>query len=194
MSPRPALPLRLEYAILGLIRRQPMHGYQLLQRWKEAGSVGIVWRIQPGSLYAALDRLEQMELLSSAPAAADATARRKVYQVSPAGEQAFLAWMRTPVKAARDLRQDFLAKLFFSKDVAPALFEELLSQQRSICRNWLDSLEAQREAASGFERRVLDFRARQVLSILEWLHELTSEINLDPQSRLHAEGRAADKS
>lgn len=113
MSPRRALPLRLEYVLLGLIRRRPIHGYELLHTWNEPHGIGLIWKIKPGPLYAALDKMEQLGYLQSVLITGDVSPTRKEYRVTNAGEQAFMDWMQTPVSSARDFRQEFLAKFLY---------------------------------------------------------------------------------
>ena len=47
----------LELAILGLLKDQPLHGYELKKRLGE--SLGVLWGVSYGSLYPALRRLEK---------------------------------------------------------------------------------------------------------------------------------------
>ena len=47
----------LELAILGLLKEQPLHGYELKKRVGE--TLGTLWGISYGSLYPALRRLER---------------------------------------------------------------------------------------------------------------------------------------
>ena len=47
----------LELAILGLLKEQPMHGYQLSRELGE--SLGGFWRVSYGTLYPTLRRLER---------------------------------------------------------------------------------------------------------------------------------------
>ena len=46
----------LDLAILGLLKEQPLHGYELKKRLGE--TLGSLWGISYGSLYPALRRLE----------------------------------------------------------------------------------------------------------------------------------------
>ncbi len=175
MSPRAALPMRLEYVLLGLLRRRAAHGYELLTLWNAPQGIGLIWRVKPAALYAALEKLEQMGYLTATRVEASATPPRNEYRVTAAGEDAFMRWMNTPVEAARDFRQDFLVKVYFGEDLDAGSRGELLLRQEQICREWLASLERQAATGSGFEARVLSFRLRQVRSILAWLQELRDE-------------------
>lgn len=176
MSPRTALPLRLEYVLLGIIRRQPIHGYELLRIWNQPHAIGSIWRVKPGPLYATLEKLEQLGYLESRLVVGEASPTRKEFQLTPSGEQVFMAWMQTPVTAARDFRQDFLAKLYFSADVDRVVLNELLGRQRNLCQRWLASLQQQLPDGNKFEQQVFTFRIRQVQCILEWLQEVNSDI------------------
>jgi DNA-binding PadR family transcriptional regulator len=177
MSPRPALPLRLEYVLLGLIRRQPIHGYELLRIWKDHHEIGLVWQVKPGPLYASLEKLEQLGYLEANRVSTDASPTRKEYRVTPTGSQVFMNWMQTPVAAARDFRQDFLAKLYFSADVEKIISAELLARQIQLCQTWLASLQGQLTLSTDFEKQVLSFRLRQVQGILDWLRALSTDHN-----------------
>jgi DNA-binding PadR family transcriptional regulator len=178
MSPRPALPLRLEYILLGLIRRQATHGYDLLQRWNDADNIGIVWQVKPGSLYAALEKLEKLDYVRASVLPGDSSPQRKEYSITSTGEQVFLHWMQSPIFAARTFRQDFLSRLFFFEDVHPAVVESLVGQQVVVCQKWIKSLEKQYGASAGFEKQVLAYRLDQTRSILVWLQELSVESKL----------------
>src|SRR4051794_41878037 len=47
----------LEIAVLGLLKEQPLHGYELKKRLSE--TLGFLWGVSYGSLYPALRRLER---------------------------------------------------------------------------------------------------------------------------------------
>ena len=57
----------LELAVLGLLKEQPLHGYELKKRLGE--TLGFLWGVSYGSLYPALRRLENQGAIESvAPA------------------------------------------------------------------------------------------------------------------------------
>jgi PadR family transcriptional regulator, regulatory protein AphA len=175
MSPRPALPLRLEFVLLGLIRRQPIHGYELLQIWNQPQSIGMIWSVKPGPLYASLEKLELLGYLESELLPGDSSPNRKEYIITSSGEKVFVGWMQTPVPAARDFRQDFLAKMYFSADVEAVVLRDLFDRQKLLCQRWLISLQQQMLNGTEFEQQVFSFRIQQVQFILEWLQELYPE-------------------
>ena len=78
----------LEVAILGLLKQQPMHGYQLSRELGE--SLGGFWRVSYGSLYPTLRRLERDGSVEPEQTEAVGGRRKTVYRITESGEQAFL--------------------------------------------------------------------------------------------------------
>jgi DNA-binding PadR family transcriptional regulator len=172
MSPRPALPLRIEYVLLGLVRRHPAHGYDLLQRWNADEPLHMIWTFKAGALYAGLEKLEQLGYLQASVEGSSTAPQRKKFAITPTGEQAFLDWMTTPLQAARDFRLDFLARLYFADDIPLADFACLVERQKQVTRGWLARLQAQLPDSQGYARQVIQFRICQVQAILDWLDSL----------------------
>jgi PadR family transcriptional regulator, regulatory protein AphA len=179
MSPRTAQPLSLEYALLGIIRRKPIHGYDLLQIIAAANGLGAVWRIKQSLLYATLEKLEEQDLLESHLAAGEAFPPRKEYHITAQGMQAFCDWMQRPVQAERGMRQEFLAKLYFAGEVEQGWIEQLVTSQAALCQNWLKNFQKKFETCAethSFSRRVYAFRIRQVEASLGWLGEIQKSL------------------
>lgn len=183
MSPRQALPLRFEFALLGLVRRAPVHGYELLQKLSTPNGLSEIWRIKIGQVYAFLNKLEDQGYLTSTRQPQSDYPARRLYAITPAGETAFLAWMRTPVTTARDLRQLFLLKLYFEEDVPRTVIAKLLSDQIDLCRGWLESLEQERASAIGWKQRVAGFRTEMVRASLHWLESIQPKWILKEKTR-----------
>jgi DNA-binding PadR family transcriptional regulator len=95
---------------------------------------------------------------------------RKVYTITPDGRRSFLAWTREPVPAIRDMRVEFLAKLYFFHTLRLDGVSALLEAQRQACRERLEQLD-QGAAGAGdsFERIVREFRRRRIEASLDWL-------------------------
>jgi len=172
MSPRSAQPLRCEFALLGLIRRSPVHGYNLLQELSGPDGLSEIWKIKISQVYAYLNKLEDQGYLVSARLQEGDYPARRLYSITPAGESAFRTWMSSPVPTARDLRQLFMLKLYFEDDVPPIVIRQLKSDQAAICRRWLESLEVEEARAIGWRQKVFAYRAELVRASLIWLDEL----------------------
>lgn len=173
MSPRSATPLTLEFILLGLVSEKPAHGYELHQKLITLQPLSQVWRIGQPQSYALLDKLERQGLLASQLQPGEGRPDRKMLDLTPAGRQCFDSWRLTPVKHARDMRQEFLAKLYFARRMGNA--RTLLAGQREICQGWLDHLEGGFEKLHPDqvdERLVFNFRILQVKALIEWLNQV----------------------
>ncbi|NLI45260.1 MAG: PadR family transcriptional regulator [Chloroflexi bacterium] len=174
MSPRTALPLYLEYALLGLIYQKPQYGYDILQKWDK--NLGVIWKVKPGWLYAALNKLEKHGLLVSQLESGENAPDRKVFALTAEGEAAFLRWMRTPVLSPREFRQEWFAKLFFFSELPRDARRELYEGQTRAAESWLRQQSSHNYSGSAFEARVRDFRTKQIQSILDYLNETKQSI------------------
>ena len=121
-----------KHAVLGLVIERPGYGYELAQRVGERFGA---WGWEPTGVYAPLrDLAERGELRTRT--VERGTSKRLFYDVTPAGERAFAAWMAETAKAA-PFRQDFDLKLqFATPETLPQLIDESLAQEQ----NCLDQL------------------------------------------------------
>lgn len=146
----------------------PAHGYALHQRADE--ELGRIWYMGMSNVYGTLKDVEASGLVEVS-LDQDSYPPRKVYAITPAGRESFLAWVRDPVPAIRDMRVEFLAKLYFFSTLNLEGAERLLEAQRTICRQRLEELE--QRAAEGteeaFERIVSAFRRRRIEASIDWL-------------------------
>src|SRR5437879_1554065 len=101
-----------EYAILGLLEEQPMHGYELFQRF-QSEVLGQIVHIEMSQLYAFLKKLERLDLIEAELEPQGARPPRKVYQLTSAGRAFLQEWLTVPVERPRDIRIFFLIKLYF---------------------------------------------------------------------------------
>jgi DNA-binding PadR family transcriptional regulator len=169
-----------EYAILGLLEEQPMHGYELFQRFQNE-VLGLIVHIEMSQLYAFLKKLERLECIESELEQQGVRPPRKVYRLTQSGRATFQQWLTTPVERPRDIRIFFLIKLYFVQRLFPAQLARVIDQEIEICGRFLASLEAQRSGPgsirdrTAFEQVVLNSRIHQTRALLDWLHELQSE-------------------
>jgi DNA-binding PadR family transcriptional regulator len=186
----------LELAVLGLLKDQPLHGYELKKRLGEA--VGTFWGVSFGSLYPALRRLERAGSItidqpasrsagavpatgSLAGEAAAARLRavattagrrtRKAYRITEAGEAQFRALL-----AAEDTGDDergFAVKLTFCRHLDPAARLTLLERRRAEVADRLGR--ARRAHPAGLDRytrSLVEHRTSSTERDLAWIDEL----------------------
>lgn len=172
MSPMVKQPLAMEHALLGFLHREPMHAYQLHQQLTAARDLGLVWRIKEPQLYRLVGRLEEAGYVRAVAAPQETRPTRKMLHLTPAGEAAFQDWLRAPVRHGRDLRLEFLAKLYFARQAGRDTTRVLVDAQRGELQTEHDRLAAQAARiadAGSFDRLVLEFRLGQLRAMLDWL-------------------------
>ena len=80
---RDLFPGALEMMILRTLKRQPLHGYALVQRIKRMSND--LLQIEEGSLYPALQRLLKEELVEAEWGVSSTNRRVRTYKLTPAG-------------------------------------------------------------------------------------------------------------
>jgi len=167
-----ATTLTIEHTLLGFVYERPVHGYEIYQRLSAPSGLWQVWRLKQSQLYALLTKLEEENYLAATLQPQEARPPRKIYSLTETGHAAFQAWLTTPVTHGRQMRIEFLAKLYFAHCQAPATVLQLLERQTTACQQWLDELQDQSAAKLDpdfFAYAVQQFRRNQVESFLAWL-------------------------
>ena len=170
----------LELAILGLVKEQELHGYELKKRLAETvgpGSIGVSF----GSLYPALGRLVAAGALRVVEPGAGSRGK-KVYAITSRGEQLFEELLDADAGSGEDERA-FTLRLAFARHLAPDARIGMLERRRAFL---LARLARTRSAVRhGWDR--LDAYTR---SLMEHGNE-TTERDISLLDRLIARERAA---
>lgn len=170
-----------EYAILGLLKSRPMHGYELFQQF--AGEpLGQIVHLEMSQMYAFLKKLERLRYIEAQLEPQGVRPPRKVFHVTQVGLDVFAKWLIEPVEKPRDIRIFFLLKLYFVQLFLPRQMLTLVEHQILACQHFLDHLEAKQhlDASDGnsvfLDHVVLRSRIYQTRSLLEWMRELQNEL------------------
>jgi len=177
--PRQQAPLSFEYVLLGIIADQPTHGYEIYKAISRMQGIGLIWSIKQSQLYALLDKLENSGLISARVIPGDTHPNRKEYTLTETGRILFQGWVKSPVMHGRDMRQDFLARLYFAIPQGRPAVQALVAQQRQTCLEWLElDLRLLRRLSPHqvYESLVYRFRIHQTEAMLAWLDECASVI------------------
>jgi PadR family transcriptional regulator, regulatory protein AphA len=164
--------LTVEYALLGFVYEQPSHGYEIYQLLSAPDGLWQVWRMKQSQLYALLTKLEDEGYLVTTLQPQEARPPRKVYSLTAAGSATFEQWLTSPVTHGRQMRLEFLAKLYFAYRQGSGVVLPLLEGQIATCRQWLVELQEQSPESSArhsFAFAVQQFRVSQIDSFLAWL-------------------------
>ena len=189
----------LELAVLGLLKDQPLHGYELKKRLGE--TLGFLWGVSYGSLYPALRRLERAGAIASVPggpvpapapptgsitgdlAAArlrtmagrlSGTSRRtrKAYQITPAGEAMFTELLLDDDTHGDD-EKAFALKLAFCRHLEPDQRLALLLRRRgALTERLARQLRARGGRDDRYTRSLVEHRTKSTQRDLEWVDEL----------------------
>ena len=159
-----------QWVLLGLLIRKPLHGYELHQFFTPPSPLGQIWYLGISRLYKLLQNLEEQGYLEVARESQDTRPDKKVYHVTPSGQEAFLQWLQAPVQGVRSIRVEFLGKLYLAQTLGPEMVERLIDTQTESCEELLRTIEAGMPG-EGFEDLVLRFRAGQIEAALKWLGE-----------------------
>lgn len=157
-------------ALLGFVRRQPRHGYDIYRQLTQSPELRPVWRVKQSRLYALLARLEDAGLLRATAEPADGRPPRKVFHLTAAGAAAFAEWLAQPVAQPRDIRLEFMLKLYFALQEGGETAARLVERQRAVCAGWL--VEKSSAAEAPFAQAVTAYRRAHVRAIGEWLDGL----------------------
>ena len=173
-------PLSLEYVLLGLLEQQAMHGYDLFKTLKSLDGLSAIWHVNQSQLYAILDKLKKLGYLSTVEVTGEAHPMRKEFHITPAGKSRLLTWMISPVERGRDMRQEFLAKLYFARLAGEEISKTLLIEQQKTCQGWLiplkETLHHDRKR-SDYHRMVYEFRICQTEAMITWLTQCRDELS-----------------
>ena len=170
-----------EHAILGLLALSETgsgHGYDLARQFSPNAPLGNVVRLEPGMVYHHLKKLERLGWVTVVPAEVQGRPARRLFALSPTGRMELERWLAEPVAHTREIRLDFLVKLYLALLLDPTLAVRLVDEQRERSSLLAESLtnqlcraseEGGRESAARFGEMVLDMRLAQTRAALEWL-------------------------
>ncbi|HEX7096764.1 MAG TPA: PadR family transcriptional regulator [Acidimicrobiales bacterium] len=182
-----------ELAILGLLKEQPLHGYELKKRL--TGLLGGRATLSFGSLYPALSRLERSGVVTAVDSAPDATAvpmtgslggevaayraravrpprsrrNRKVYAITPAGERRLHELLRTPATDDRE----FVIQVAFCRFLPQHERIELFKRRRDELVARLST--RQETGRDRYLRSVRERDSQNIKHDIAWLDRLIAE-------------------
>lgn len=192
----------LELAILGLLKEQALHGYELKKRLAEM--LGPFSGASFGSLYPALRRLEAAQAVEAVVAVvapsrsipmtgslggelAAFTARRRagagtkggrarrVYAITPSGQQLFEELLAAESASTEDDRT-FNLKLAFARHLPPAGRVNLLERRRAQLVQRLSQARsharARKDLLDAYTRSVLEHSSENTERDISWLEQL----------------------
>src|SRR5689334_25407995 len=161
-----------EWLVLCLVREDPTYGRVLVGLLARDGPVGQVWSVPKAVVYRALPRLEALGLIRTVGEQRTSQGPvRSLYQATPAGEAAAIAWLRTPVQHPRDIRSELMVKLALL-DRSGTDSQDLLRAQLARLLPVAAALEDRLRATTGFEHTLVLWRHEAMAATLRFLQTL----------------------
>jgi DNA-binding PadR family transcriptional regulator len=161
-----------DWAVLGTYGEGPKHGYAVSRLLDEDGPIGHVWTLERSEVYAVVRKLSRLELIrEKATEPGNAAPTRTVYAITASGRRALRKWLCEPVDHVRDVRALLLLKLLLL-DRSGSDPAELIEKQVAKLRPLLESLEAARDGAAGFDRVLAQWRHRNCQATMEFLSSM----------------------
>ena len=162
-----------EFAILGLLATEESgsHGYDLARAFTAGEPLGAILRLEAGMLYHHLKRLERAGSVTQSIAKAGSRPPRQIYRLTEAGRERLFTWLQSPVEHTREIRLDFLVKLYFAGRLEPELATRLIDTQLRTLIELRESL-AREDATDAFLRSVTELRTAQTEAAIRWLESL----------------------
>jgi len=165
--------------ILGLLKAQPTHGYELLEYFRSSSALGRIWTMSTSQLYAVLKRLaNDGDIVGRVLNVPNAPARVK-YTVTERGDQRLDAWLYDlkPSASIHRIRILFLSRVYIANLLNTPL-ESIITAQTKSCQAQQEVLLEQRaNSQSEIEQLTLDFVISQLISAINWLKESQFSIN-----------------
>src|SRR4051812_18084827 len=154
-----------EHAILGLLALDEGtgHGYDLARHFGEGQPLADVIRLEPGMLYHHLKKLARADWVTSTTELQGNRPPRLVYKLTAEGRAELNRWLSEPVARTREIRLEFLVKLYFARRLDPGHASRLVAEQRDTLRKLEESFSAKlaqspEEDGDAYPRLVLDLR------------------------------------
>ncbi|MCS7291815.1 MAG: PadR family transcriptional regulator [Gloeomargarita sp. SKYBB_i_bin120] len=171
----------LELATLGLLRREPLHGYRLTKLLELL--MGSCISVNYGAIYPLLRRLERRGDISSLSIQrGEAGPSRVIYQITPQGQE---RWLRLMLAEYRESwvnsRARFMVMLCFFGDLTPQQRQILWQRRVHQCQQRLAQLkswETQALLNDPYQRLALQRAVQMVQQELAWLQELAQQEGL----------------
>ncbi len=178
MSPRKKEVNTLSFAILGFFLEKPNHGYELYKHMSQSVEFKGIWRIKQSLFYGYLDNFFQAGFLEQRILEGDQYPARKEYRLTDEGRKFILSWLEKPVKHGRDMRQEFLAKLFFAMKLDIQNGLSLIDNQQVECESWLQQISIGDETNhSTYQSLISQYRIRQIQAMIDWLQYVAQNSN-----------------
>ncbi|AFZ46892.1 transcriptional regulator, PadR family [Cyanobacterium stanieri PCC 7202] len=162
----------LELATLGLLQKEPLHGY-LLKKQMELFMSGCI-SVNYGAIYPLLKRLLDRGLIVEEE---DNNNNRKIYDITPAGRERWLEKMlEHPHESWVNARSRFMIKFCFFSYLKPSQRLQLIEHRLKVCQLKLNDEDLQIIYDDPFQASALERYKLEIQQEIDWLIQQTEFI------------------
>jgi DNA-binding PadR family transcriptional regulator len=167
------------YAILGVLRARPTHGYEIAQRFGDNTDLSLVLPLDRNSVYTLLKDLDSQGLIQGRREVIGLRPVRTVFSLTSDARTRFLAWATEPVERLRELRSAFLLKLYFCRELGAEPSARLLDAQVQTTRAYLEDVSQLMRASQlgSFTQSVYSSKLGAAEAALSWLLEESAHLS-----------------
>ncbi|GAA5166755.1 PadR family transcriptional regulator [Pseudonocardia eucalypti] len=163
-----------------MLLEAPAHAYRIQQLIKERHKDEVVNVAQRNSVYQAIDRLRRAELITVRDTEREgARPERTVYEITEAGEEAVLAWLRDRLATPAREFPAFPAALAFLPLLSQADVIDRLAERERELAGAVHGKGAQL-AGPGLPPRLFlvegEYQLRMLAAELDWVRELLADL------------------
>jgi DNA-binding PadR family transcriptional regulator len=159
--------------LLGLLRAQHMHGYQLSEVIDS--HLGMSVQLKKATAYDLLSRLENDGWITFYEERAGNRPQRRVYTITPAGEAAFQRMLRESLASYDPPEFPSDISLAFLDALPPEEATPLLRQRRTAIETLLDRV-SQIGPHPGSAQLVIEHQIHHLTAELEWMDNMIQRI------------------
>ncbi|WP_434309146.1 PadR family transcriptional regulator [Hominifimenecus sp. rT4P-3] len=130
----------LKYAILGLMKRGPISGYDIAREFSD-NALASFWHARHSQIYPELKRLLDEGLITYETVIQGEKLEKKVYSLTPQGEADFQQWLRSDEPLDPTPKDVFRLRTYYSDSLNTDEYLHLLDSQIKHHMARLDALE-----------------------------------------------------
>ena len=102
----------LKYALLVMLNKQDMTGYELMKLFE--GALAEFWSVKHSQIYPELKRLTEEGMVTYTVEISGNVLEKKIYSITELGKQDFMNWLSQPHKMKATPKEEFRLQLFYS--------------------------------------------------------------------------------
>jgi len=158
----------LELATLGLLQKEPLHGYKLKQQLERfiSGCISVNY----GAIYPLLKRLEKQNFLQLSFSEGEVGGKRKIYAITEKGRTRFLEKMlEHPQESWVNARSRFMIKFVFFSHLHSQQRIKLIEHRLKVCQTRLEEQRCQPQPNDYYFATACDRYTHTIENEIQWL-------------------------